>query len=64
MKPTTCGHCGAPLAKVAGRDERWDIHPGVWVGFLDCPACGQAYVYIRPGAPPRSVDPQPSENTP
>jgi hypothetical protein len=64
MKPTRCGRCGGDLSQVAGRGEQWDPRPGYWVGFLDCPACGAMFVYLRRGAPPSSLRSHPSEATP
>jgi hypothetical protein len=48
MRPTTCGNCGADLAKVEGRAEIWSDKEQVWSGLLDCPNCNASYVYIRP----------------
>ena len=48
VKPTVCGRCGASLKEVPGHDERLDRDGYEVVGFLECPACGQPYVYQRP----------------
>jgi hypothetical protein len=46
-RPVTCGKCGASLSLADGRAERYDPVDRVIVGFLDCPTCDAAYVYIR-----------------
>jgi hypothetical protein len=50
--PTICGKCGGSLTECPVKDERWDPDPGVWVGFVDCPGCGQRYIFMRKGPPP------------
>lgn len=56
MQPTVCGKCGASLQEQRVRGEQWDPKPGVWVGFVDCPACGTVYVFTRKGPPPARED--------
>jgi hypothetical protein len=47
-RPVVCGKRGASLVAVAGHDERRDPVDPVIVGFLECPQCQAAYVYMRP----------------
>jgi hypothetical protein len=46
-RPLTCGRCGVTLEATPGKAERFDATDCVIVGFLDCPHCAAAYVYIR-----------------
>ena len=54
-RPNICGRCGALMIRAKARGLEWDEIDRVWTGFLDCPRCGAAYVFIEEGKRPVSL---------
>ena len=57
-RPNVCGRCCQILIRVKARNVEWDEVDRKWVGFLDCPRCGAAYVFIEDGRRPLAPAPE------